>query len=73
MIHGTQKIIKIGSSNGITIPTQDLKRENAKAGDVLEFSARVVRKASPDDAEVIAAAKKILKDYKQDFKNLAQR
>jgi len=73
MIHTTQKLIKIGSSKGVTIPPKDLERENATTGDMLELTARVVRKANPDDAQVIAAAKKILKDYKEDFKNLAQR
>jgi len=68
-----QKLIKIGTSSGITIPAKDLKREGARPGDVLEFTARVVRKGSIDDEQVITTAKKILKEYKQDFKNLSQR
>jgi len=73
MIRITQKLIKIGSSNGVTIPSKDLKREKIATGDTLELTVRVVRSAHTDDAEVISAAKKILKDYQQDFKNLADR
>ena len=33
MIHSTQKIIRIGSSGGVTIPAKELKRQNIKIGD----------------------------------------
>lgn len=68
----TQKIIKIGTSKGVTIPAKELKRLNVDAGDEVEI---VVRKKTPatNESEVIQAAQSILERYKQDFTNLAQR
>lgn len=74
MITSTQKIVGIGSSDGVTLPAKELKRANIKRGDEVEITVRPIRKNVPtEDQAVIDAAKKILKDYKQDFKNLAQR
>ena len=73
MIHSIQKVIKIGSSGGVTIPAKELKRQNIKFGDEVEVFVRPVSKSHPEDSQVIDAAKKILKEYKQDFKNLSQR
>ena len=73
MIQSIQKVIKIGSSGGITIPAKELKRQNITFGDEVEVFIRPVRPSSQEDAKVIDAAKKILTDYKQDFKNLSQR
>lgn len=73
MIKSIQKVIKIGSSGGVTIPAKELKRQNIAFGDEVEVTVRPVRKTAPGDEQVIDAAKKILKQYKQDFKNLSQR
>lgn len=73
MIQSIQKVIKIGSSGGVTIPAKELKRQNIAFGDEVEVIVRPLHKTSSEDQEVLAAAKKILKDYKQDFKNLAER
>ncbi len=74
MIKGTQKLIKIGSSYGITIPAKELKRNGVNSGDSLEFTAKPVqKKISTTDAEIFAAAKKILKKHRSDFENLASR
>lgn len=73
MIQSIQKVIKIGTSGGVTIPAKELKRQNIAFGDEVEVVVRPVRKTDPDDAQVIGAAKSILKEYKQDFKNLAER
>lgn len=68
----TQKIIKIGTSRGVTIPAKDLKALKLDTGDELEL---VIRKktASADDAKVITTANSLLDRYKQDFQNLADR
>ncbi len=73
MIQSTQKIIKIGSSGGVTIPAKELKRENLAFGDEVEVIVRPIHKASADDQQVLDAAKSILNTYKQDFENLSQR
>lgn len=72
MIQSIQKVIKIGSSGGVTIPAKDLKRHKIVIGDEVEVIVRPVR-ISKTDARVLKTAKKILNDYKQDFKNLANR
>lgn len=72
MIKSIQKVIKVGSSGAVTIPAKEMKRKNIKLGDEVEITIRPLTSASKD-ADVIAAAKKILADYKQDFQNLAQR
>jgi bifunctional DNA-binding transcriptional regulator/antitoxin component of YhaV-PrlF toxin-antitoxin module len=74
MIQSIQKVIAIGSSKGVTLPTKAAQRDNIKLGDEVEIIVRPVRHAvSKDDQAVLDAAKKILKDYKQDFQNLAKR
>lgn len=68
----TQKVIKIGTSRGVTIPAKDLKALGVEAGDDLEI---IVRKKSrvADDTQVVEVANSILERYKQDFRNLADR
>lgn len=73
MIQSIQKVIKVGSSGGVTIPAKELKRNHIAFGDEVEVLVRPVRPVNTDDAQVIRTAKKILKEYKTDFQNLAQR
>lgn len=69
-----QKIIKVGPSAAVTIPAKEMKRQNMKPGDEVEVIIRPASKAkSTSDEEVIKAAKDILNEYRQDFKNLADR
>jgi len=73
MIHSTQKIIKIGSSGGVTIPAKEMRRNGIEFGDEVEITVRKKTINSTDDAKVIATARNILEEYQQDFKNLARR
>lgn len=74
MIQTIRKIITVGSSQGVTLPTKDLKRENIQTGDEVEVIIRPIKSlAQQDDQHIIDTAKQILVDYKQDFQNLAQR
>lgn len=73
MIQSVQKVIKIGSSGGVTIPAKELKRQNIEFGDEVEVIVRPLKSSSSDDKEVVDTAKSILKDYKKDFINLADR
>jgi antitoxin component of MazEF toxin-antitoxin module len=72
MIQSIQKIIKIGSSGGVTIPAKEMKRQNITYGDEVEVIVRPVR-SRVEDEEVLTAAKSILSTYKDDFTNLAKR
>ena len=73
MIQSIQKVIKIGSSGGVTIPAKDLKRQNINFGDEVEVIVRPLNRLSGEDQKVLDAAKKILSEYKQDFENLSQK
>ena len=73
MIKSIQKIIKIGSSGGVTIPAKELKRQNIAFGDEVEVIVRPLHSTSSEDQKVIEAARGILNKYKQDFENLSQR
>ena len=73
MIQSIQKVIKIGSSGGVTIPAKELKRQHIAFGDEVEVIVRPLRSPGGEDQAVIGAAKKILNDYKKDFTNLAGR
>ena len=73
MIQSTQKVIKIGTSGGVTIPAKELKRQNIKFGDEVKVIVRPIKASDSGDQKVLEAAKSILKQYKKDFKNLSQR
>lgn len=68
----TQKIIKIGTSRGVTIPAKDLQALGVDTGEELEL---VVRKKTADVSsdELVATANSLLDRYKKDFSNLAER
>jgi len=68
----TQKIIKIGSSKGATLPAKELKNLGVDVGDEVEITVRK-KTGNASDAEVLKAARSILERYKQDFSNLAKR
>jgi antitoxin component of MazEF toxin-antitoxin module len=73
MIQSIQKIIKIGTSGGVTIPAKELKRQNLNFGDEVEVIVRRLHSTNDEDQKVLATARKVLTDYQQDFKNLADR
>ena len=73
MIQSIQKIIKIGSSGGVTIPAKELKRQNINFGDEGEVIVRALRSSNEQDQHVLSEARAILKTYQHDFENLAQK
>ena len=73
MIQSIQKVIKIGTSGGVTIPAKELKRQNIAFGDEVEVIVRPIHNQSNEDQQVIDSAKKILSDYKKDFVNLSKK
>lgn len=68
----TQKIIKIGSSKGGIYPAKALKELGVDVGDEVEIVIRKKTSLATDKA-VVDAAKSILTQYAQAFKNLANR
>lgn len=73
MIQSIQKVIRIGTSGGVTIPAKELKRQNIAFGDEVEVIVRPLNIHSSQDQQIIDSAKKILSDYKKDFVNLSKR
>lgn len=67
-----QKVIKIGSSAGVTIPKKQLQELGIAIGDNVELSIKPL-KSSMQDSEILKAARSILNEHKRDFKNLANR
>ena len=73
MIQSIQKVIKIGSSGGVTIPAKELKRQNIAFGDEVEVIVRPLHNVNEHDQKVINTAKNIIDKYKKDFDSLAKR
>jgi len=71
------QIRKIGNSTGIILPKELLLKLGLKEGDklsVVELPERGVQLSSydPDHAETMAAAREILDEYKDTFRELAK-
>ena len=71
-ISSTQSVINVGTSKGVILPAKALKEAGIKTGDKVDITV-IKHQKNPEDAEVLAAARKILDRYNDDFKNLAQR
>ena len=67
-----QKVIKIGTSRGVTLPAKELERLGVKEGEEVEIIARKKTSIASND-KVQQVADSILSRYDQDFKNLAGR
>lgn len=67
-----QKVIKIGSSRGVTLPARDLRRLGVETGDDVELIVRKKTVAAQDD-QALTTANSLLERYKKDFINLAKR
>lgn len=73
-IKSIQKVIKVGSSAGVTIPAKDLQQSGIEVGDTVQITvAKQQSTTRAEDKEVIDVARKILKDYHEAFDNLSQR
>ncbi len=70
----TQKIIKIGTSKGITVPTKELRRLGAEVGDEIKITAELVKPARTNRDDVIMQEyKQFVDQYGETLKNLADR
>jgi antitoxin component of MazEF toxin-antitoxin module len=68
-IKTTQKVIKIGTSAGVTIPAKDLKRAGIQPGDEVLVSIE----PAGDRDNIPSEYATFKKQYAQTLKNLAER
>lgn len=72
MIETEQKLIQIGSSEGITLSKKDLARLGAKRGDLLHVKVELAK--SPDKhAKLLREYDAFVEQYGQTLKNLADK
>ncbi len=68
-----QKVIKIGSSLGVTIPKKELSELNIMAGDEVEISIRKRSTRFGRHEQLLKDLGDFMDIYDQDLKNLAKR
>jgi antitoxin component of MazEF toxin-antitoxin module len=66
----TQKIIKIGSSAGVTIPKKQLQELGLAIGDEIDIA---IKPKAAQHVQYLQELEKFMDTYDQDLKNLAQR
>ena len=71
MIETQQKLIQIGSSEGITLSKKDLAQLGAKRGDMLKVRVELVKSKKHED--LMDEYDSFVKEYGQTLKNLADR
>lgn len=69
----SQKVIKIGSSLGVTIPKKELSDLNIIAGDEVEVSIRKKSTKAVKHEQLLKNLEDFMDKYDQDLKNLAKR
>ena len=74
-ITSTQKVIKVGSSNAVTIPAKDMKRLGIKTGDSLDivFQKSKSQPANEHTVELVELTQMLIKRHGQALKNLSQK
>jgi hypothetical protein len=72
MIETEQKLIQIGSSDGITLSKKDLARLGAKRGDLLRVRVEMVNKPDKHKA-LLSEYDAFVEQYGQTLKNLADK
>ncbi len=68
-----QKFIKIGDSNGVTVPAKDFKMSGFKTGDAVKVTFEPIETPEQHTEEVVALAQQLIKRHKKALKNLSQR
>ncbi len=72
MIETTQKLIQIGSSDGVTLPKKDLAQLGAKRGDLLKVRVELVSEPKKHE-KILKEYDKFVAQYGQTLNNLADR
>ncbi|HSX29817.1 MAG TPA: AbrB/MazE/SpoVT family DNA-binding domain-containing protein [Candidatus Saccharimonadales bacterium] len=70
MIQSIQKVIKIGSSGGVTIPAKEMRREDIAYGDEVKVTIEPAYK--PHD-KLMDEYQEFVQEYGTTLKNLADR
>jgi hypothetical protein len=72
MIEITQKLIQIGSSEGMILSKKDITRLGAKLGDTLKIRVELVKESGSHE-ELLKEYNRFTEKYGQTLKNLADR
>jgi antitoxin component of MazEF toxin-antitoxin module len=72
-IKSIQKVIKVGTSAGVTIPAKDFAHLGVSLGDDIEVTFKKIEKPQVHTEEVVAITQKLIKRHKKALKNLSQR
>ena len=72
MIETTQKIIQIGTSEGVTLSKKDLARLGAKRGDVLRLRVELAEPSTKHE-KLMQEYDDFVKEYGKTLKNLADK
>jgi len=73
MITSIQKIVKIGSSEGVTLPAKELQREGFRRGDEVKVTVEWVTQPAQDQVEMVALTQRLIERHIKALKNLSQR
>lgn len=71
-IKSIQKVIKVGTSLAVTIPSKDADYAGIAAGDMLEVTYET-KQPDSRQVEVVELTQNLIKRHKQALKNLSQR
>ena len=72
MIETTQKLIQIGSSEGVTLSKKDIARLGAKRGDMLKIRVELVKEPAKHKG-LLQEYDRFVEKYGQTLENLADR
>ncbi len=73
MVETEQRIIQIGSSEGITLPKKDLIKLGAKRGDIVKVKVELVTNGNDKQKKLMNEYASFVSKYGQTLKNLSER
>ena len=73
MIETEQKIIQIGSSEGVTLSKKDLIKLGAKRGDIVKIKVELVGNENDKHKKLMSEYDSFVSMYGQTLKNLSER
>lgn len=72
-IEAIRKVVKVGSSGMVSVPSKEMKHLGIKYGDRLKVTFEPVDQPSQEQVELVALTQKLIKRHKKALKNLSQR
>jgi len=73
MVETEQKIIQIGSSEGITLSKKDLLKLGAKRGDIVKVKVELITSRNSKHKKLMNEYDSFVAKYGQTLKNLSER